>query len=74
MRNLGVLLLIVGGATAVMGLAMLFAPKVPWLGHLPGDIHYRGRNTTVHFPIVTSIVVSIVLTVLLNLVLRLFRK
>lgn len=74
MKNLGVLLLIAGLATAAVGLALLLAPRLPWLGHLPGDIHWRGRNTSFHFPVVTCIVVSIVLTVLLNLVLRLFRR
>jgi hypothetical protein len=39
-------------------------------GLLPGDIVYRGRNTTVIFPVVTMIVVSVVLTILLNLFLR----
>ena len=47
---------------------------VPWLGHLPGDIHYEGKNASFHFPMVTCIVLSIILTVLLNLVLRLFKR
>jgi hypothetical protein len=62
MKSMGMLLLIVGAVTAAIGLALLLAPKVPWLGHLPGDIHYpevgcctqprtarigmRGRRTT----------------------------
>ena len=74
MKNLGLLLLIAGCVTAAIGLALLFAPKVPWLGHLPGDIDYRGKNTSFHFPVVTCIVVSIILTVILNLVLRWFRR
>ena len=74
MRNLGLLLLIVGCTTAVIGLVLMFAPKVPWLGHLPGDIHYQGKNASFHFPLATCILVSIVLTVVLNLVLRWFRK
>jgi hypothetical protein len=74
MRNLGMLLLIVGCATAAIGLALLFASKVPWLGHLPGDIHYRGKSTSFDFPLATCIVVSIVLTLVLNIVLRWFRR
>lgn len=74
MKNLGLLLLVVGGITAAAGLVLLVAPKIPWLGNLPGDIHYRGERSEFHFPVVTCIVVSIVLTVVLNLVLRLFRK
>ena len=74
MKSLGMLLLIVGCVTAAIGLLLMIAPKVPWLGHLPGDIDYRGKNASFHFPVVTCIVVSIVLTVVLNLVMRLFRR
>jgi hypothetical protein len=74
MRNMGILLSVLGCAIAAIGLVLLVVPKIPWLGHLPGDIHYRGKNTEFHFPVVTCIVISIVLTVVLNVVLRLFRR
>ena len=74
MKSMGMLLLIVGLATAAVGLALLVVPKIPWLGHLPGDIHYRGRNSSFHFPLTTCILVSIVLTVILNLLLRWFKR
>jgi hypothetical protein len=74
MRSLGMLLLILGCVTAAVGIVLLVAPKMPWLGNLPGDIHYRGKNTEFHFPVVTCVVVSIVLTVVLNIVLRLFGR
>ena len=74
MKNVGMLLLIVGCTTAGIGLALLIAPKMPWLGHLPGDINYRGKHTSFHFPVATCIVVSIILTLVLNLVLRLFKR
>jgi len=73
-KVLGILLLVVGCLTAIAGLVLLIAPKIPWLGNLPGDIHYRGKNGKVHFPVVTCVVVSIVLTVVMNVVLRLFRR
>jgi hypothetical protein len=38
------------------------------LGRLPGDILYRGKNTTVYFPLATSVVVSLVLSIVLYLV------
>jgi hypothetical protein len=53
---------------------LLLAPRIPWLGHLPGDIHYRDNSPSFHFPVVTRIVVSVVVTLVLNLVLRLFRR
>ena len=74
MKNLGMLLLIAGSIMAVIGLVLLFAPRIPWLGRLPGDIHYQGKNVSFHFPLTTCIVVSIILTVVLNLLLRWFRK
>jgi hypothetical protein len=43
------------------------------LGRLPGDIVYRGKNTTVYFPIVTSIALSVILSAVLYLVSR-FRR
>jgi len=74
MKSLGMLLLIAGCITAVVGLVLLVSPKIPWLGHLPGDIHYQGDNTEFHFPVVTCVVVSIVLTIVLNVVMRVFRR
>ena len=68
------LLLVIGCVTAAIGLLLLVAPKIPWLGHLPGDIHWRSKNASFHFPVVTCIVVSIVLTIVLNVVVRLFRR
>lgn len=74
MKSLGMLMLIAGCAIAAIGLVLLVAPKIPWLGNLPGDIHYRGKGASFHFPVVTCIVISIILTVVLNVVLRLFRR
>jgi hypothetical protein len=62
----GRVLVLVGLGIVVLGVLMLAGDKLG-LGKLPGDVTWRGKNTTVHFPIATSIVVSIVLTVLLNL-------
>jgi len=73
-RTLGILLLIASGALAAVGLALLLAARIPWLGHLPGDIHYEGKRSSFHFPIVSCVVLSLVLTIVLNLILRIFRK
>ncbi|HTM44669.1 MAG TPA: DUF2905 domain-containing protein [Polyangiaceae bacterium] len=62
----GRVLVFVGVAIAALGLLMLAADKFG-LGRLPGDISWKGKNTTVHFPIASSILISLVLTVLLNL-------
>ncbi len=67
MGNLGRLLVLLGAGIAALGGLLLLAQR--WrlpLGHLPGDIVFRGRHTTVYFPWVTMLILSIVLTLILN--------
>jgi hypothetical protein len=68
--GLGRVLVIVGCVTLVVGLLLMLAPKVPWLGHLPGDFVVRRDRVTIYFPLATSIVVSLVLTLILNWLFR----
>ena len=69
--DLGKLLVIVGGFLILAGIVvMLVARSGLPLGKLPGDIVYRGKNTTVYFPLATSVLVSVVLSVVLYLVSR----
>jgi hypothetical protein len=70
MSDLGRFLIIAGVVLAVVGVVLLLAPKIPWLGRLPGDITYRRGNFTFYFPLGTSILLSVILT----LILYLFRK
>jgi hypothetical protein len=67
MDTLGRGLVIAGVVIVVLGLALMFADKVPLVGRLPGDFTIRGDGWTVYAPIATSIVVSLVLTVSLSL-------
>jgi hypothetical protein len=62
--TLGVALVVVGTVVIVLG-----RMNLP-LGRLPGDFLYRGKNTTVYFPLMTSVVVSVVLSILLYVVSR----
>ena len=63
-----------GVALMVGGAVLILAGRTGLpLGKLPGDIIYRGKNTTFYFPLVTSILLSIVLSVVLYLVGR-FRR
>ncbi len=66
-------LMLIGAIIFAVGLVVLIAPKIPWLGRLPGDIDFKGRNFRVYFPIVTCIILSILLTILLNLM-NFFRR
>ncbi len=64
--ELGKLLLIFGAMLAVAGVAVMLLGRmhIP-LGRLPGDFLYRGKHTTIYFPLATSLVVSVVLSILL---------
>ena len=68
--QLGKTLVIFGVVIVAIGLVLWLAPKVPFLGRLPGDLTIKKDNLTIYFPIVTMVVVSILLTIILNL----FRK
>jgi uncharacterized protein HemY len=70
LSSLGKLLIITGLAIAGIGVLLLVAPRVPWLGKLPGDILIRKDNFRFYFPITTCIIISIILTLLFYL----FRK
>jgi DUF2905 family protein len=67
MADIGRFLLLVGVLIAVVGALLLFLPRVPWLGRLPGDILVRRGPVTFYFPLATSIILSVLLTILLNL-------
>ena len=64
--NLGRLLIFAGLALAALGVLVLLISRLHLpLGRLPGDIIWRGKNTTVYFPWVTCLVISIVMTLIL---------
>jgi hypothetical protein len=69
MSDLGKALVYVGAIFVVGGLLLLLFGRanIP-LGRLPGDIIYRGKNTTFYFPLVTSILLSVVLSLLLYVI------
>jgi hypothetical protein len=71
MTDLGKLLVFIGAALVVAGIVAMVLGRfnVP-LGRLPGDFMYRGKNTTVYFPLATSLLVSVVLSIVLYLVSR----
>jgi hypothetical protein len=70
MQGAGRVLILAGLVAIVVGVVLLFLPRVPWLGHLPGDIVVRRERFTIYVPLATSIVISSVLTLLLNLFFR----
>jgi hypothetical protein len=69
MSDLGKLLVMAGAIAVVAGIVLILLGRtnIP-LGRLPGDIVYRGKNTTFYFPLATSILVSVVLSVVMYLI------
>ena len=70
MAPLGKVLILVGLILIVIGIVIWLSPKIPWLGKLPGDIHYEGKNVRVYFPITTCIILSLVVSLLFFLLSR----
>jgi hypothetical protein len=70
MAELGKLLILAGGVLIGFGVLFLLGGKLPWLGHLPGDISIQRGNFSFYFPLATSILVSIILSLLLALLRR----
>jgi hypothetical protein len=71
MQQFGRVLLVMGGAIALVGLFMIFGSRLPLrIGRLPLDIHIQRGNYSFYFPLGTSILVSIVLTLVFGLLNR----
>jgi len=69
--SLGKLLILSGGLLLLLGLILVVAGR--WnlpLGRLPGDITYRGKHTTVYFPLATSILLSALLSLVFYVISR----
>jgi hypothetical protein len=74
MGDLGRWLIGLGLLIAAVGVAVLLIAKTGLpIGRLPGDITWRGKNTTVYFPLVTCILVSVVLSLVFWILSRLGR-
>jgi hypothetical protein len=63
-------LILIGVIILVIGVVLLFAGKIPFLGKLPGDFSFKRGNLSVYFPVVTCVVLSILLTLIFNLFFR----
>ena len=68
MNEIGKLLIVSGVLIAVVGVVVVLAGRLPWIGRLPGDIYVQRGHWTFYFPLATSILVSVVLTLVFWLV------
>jgi hypothetical protein len=74
MTDFGKLLVVLGALLVLAGRILLLIARTGLpLGKLPGDILYRGKNTTLYFPLATSVLLSVVLSLVLYVISR-FRR
>ena len=60
-QGLGRALVIFGALFILAGVLLLAAPKVPWVGRLPGDILIQRDHFTFYVPLTSCILASLVL-------------
>ena len=70
LAGLGRLLILAGLGLAAVGVVLVFAGRLPFLGRLPGDIVIQRDSWTLYFPLATMLLLSLVLTLVLNLLAR----
>lgn len=69
MTDIGRVLIILGIVLVVAGVVLTIAGRAHLpLGRLPGDIVYRGKNTTIYFPLASSVLISVVISIVLYVV------
>lgn len=64
LHQAGKLLVFIGASMIMLGVILMTAHRIPWLGRLPGDILIERKNFVFYAPLATSILISIVLTIL----------
>jgi hypothetical protein len=62
--GIGKALIIIGLVILLAGILLTAFGKIPFLGKLPGDFSWKGRNWSFHFPFATSILLSIILSLI----------
>jgi hypothetical protein len=65
---MGKFLIITGIIILILGLVIQFSDRIPFLGKLPGDIRWEGKNFKFYFPLATSIVLSVLISLILYLI------
>ena len=57
----------------LFGLVIFFIGRMG-IPKLPGDIFIKRGNTSIAFPIMTSLVVSVILTIIINIIIYFLRR
>lgn len=64
MADIGKMIIGAGIVMIIVGLVLILAQKIPFLGKLPGDILVKKDNVTFYFPLATCILLSVILSLL----------
>ena len=70
LQPLGRALIFLGVILTGVGLVILVAPRIPWLGRLPGDIIIQRPRFSFYFPVVSCLFASLLLSLLMWLIVR----
>ena len=65
MESLGRMIIILGLTLAAVGILVVYSPRIPYLGKLPGDIRIERENFSFYFPLTTCILLSLMFTAIL---------
>ena len=65
LQPVGRALVLFGVILTTFGLLLLIAPKLPWLGRLPGDIVIQRERCSFYFPLASCLLASLILSLLL---------
>jgi hypothetical protein len=69
-QGIGWTLVVLGVLIAVVGLVIVLGPRIPILGHLPGDIVIQRENVTIFIPLGTMLLVSLIVSAVFALLNR----
>jgi uncharacterized protein HemY len=64
MTGFGRSLIYIGIVLVILGLLFSLGGKIPWLGHLPGDVYIQRGRFTFYFPVTTCLLISIIMTLI----------
>jgi hypothetical protein len=65
MAGFGKALIYLGIVLVVVGVIFLLGGKIPWLGHLPGDLTIEREGYTFYFPLTTCVLISVIISLVL---------
>ena len=67
LEPLGRSLIVLGVVLGALGAVFVLGPRLPLIGHMPGDIVIHREGVTIFIPITSMILVSIIASVVLGL-------